>query len=74
MLAQWVPLCHKAGATTDIRFYCLQEWLHFVDREKELRMRISAQVDALAGESAQFQAGVLEQVEGMRAEMQQEVR
>lgn len=41
---------------------CVQEWFNFVDREKQLRMHIAAQVTQLAEDAADLQAWTVSQV------------
>ncbi|GAB4817699.1 hypothetical protein N2152v2_004745 [Parachlorella kessleri] len=51
----------------------MHEWFNFVDREKQLRMNIAAQVGQLVEDAADLQAWTVSQVEGMRSEMDGEV-
>lgn len=41
---------------------CMQEWFHFVDKEKQVRVRIDCKVNQMVSEAANLKAWTISEV------------
>ena len=41
---------------------CLQEWFHFVDKEKQVRVRLDGKVNQMVSEAAELKAWTISEV------------